>query len=391
MNQSKSRLFFFLICNSLLLITILTVLSTVTVNGSEIGDTSGEGKQNNYSLIELYKILEKSVVQIDVYDTRLGALGLGSGFIYDNQGHIVTNHHVADQARVGNLSYDVIFSDGHVYSAKLIGTDPFSDLAVIRIENASDVNITSLKMGNSSMVEPGEQIAILGSAKGLIGTFTTGIVSAVGRSGFTGMSNAGENILTGMSSLGISFDQTEFIQTDAAINHGNSGGPAVNMRGEVIGISDLGLGDFGAENLNFLIPADTVKRIIPSLIANGTYNHPWLGLEGVDMTSSIAKVLNLQEPKGFLVVNVDDSGPASNAGMLGGDRVTALAREGRSVSIGGDVIVGIDGKDIRSKHDMLLYLTNKKVGESVVLSVIRDGDPQQITVVLGQRPGYDFS
>ena len=109
------------------------------------------------------------------------------------------------------------------------------------------------------------------------------------------------------------------------------------------------------------------------------------------MTSSIAKVLNLQEPKGFLVVNVDDSGPASNAGMLGGDRVTALAREGRSVSIGGDVIVGIDGKDIRSKHDMLLYLTNKKVGESVVLSVIRDGDPQQITVVLGQRPGYDFS
>jgi S1-C subfamily serine protease len=363
----------------------------VTVNGSEIDVTSGEGKQNNYSLIELYKILEKSVIQIDVYDTRLGALGLGSGFIYDNQGHIVTNHHVADQARVGNLSYDVIFSDGHVYSAKLIGTDPFSDLAVIRIENASDLNITSLKMGNSSMVKPGEQIAILGSAKGLIGTFTTGIVSAVGRSGFTGMSNTGENILTGMSSLGISFDQPEFIQTDAAVNHGNSGGPAVNMRGEVIGISDLGLGDFGAENLNFLIPADTVKRIIPSLIANGTYNHPWLGLEGVDMTSSIAKVLNLQEPKGFLVVNVDDSGPASIAGMLGGDRVIALAREGRSVSIGGDVIVGIDGKDIRSKHDMLLYLTNKKVGESVVLSVIRDGDPQQITVVLGQRPGYDFS
>ena len=167
MNQSKSRLFFFLICNSLLLITILTVLSTVTVNGSEIGDTSGEGKQNNYSLIELYKILEKSVVQIDVYDTRLGALGLGSGFIYDNQGHIVTNHHVADQARVGNLSYDVIFSDGHVYSAKLIGTDPFSDLAVIRIENASDVNITSLKMGNSSMVEPGEQIADFGKCQGL--------------------------------------------------------------------------------------------------------------------------------------------------------------------------------------------------------------------------------
>lgn len=391
MNNSESRLFFFLVCNSLLLITILTVLSPATVNGSEISVTSGEGNQKNYSLTELYKIIEKSVVQIDVYDTRLGALGLGSGFIYDNQGHVVTNHHVADQARVSALSYDVIFSDGHVYSAKLIGTDPFSDLAVIRIENASDLNITSLKMGNSSMVKPGEQIAILGSAKGLIGTFTTGIVSAVGRSGFTGMSSTGEDILAGMSSLGVSFDQPEFIQTDAAVNHGNSGGPAVNMRGEVIGISDLGLGDFGAENLNFLIPSDTVKRIIPSLIANGTYNHPWLGLEGVDMTSSIAKILNLQEPKGFLVVNVDDGGPASQAGMLGGDREVSLPREGRSVSVGGDVIVGIDGKDIRSKHDMLLYLTNKKVGESVVLSVIRDGDPQQITVVLGQRPGYDFS
>jgi S1-C subfamily serine protease len=207
MNNSESRLFFFLVCNSLLLITILTVLSPATVNGSEISVISGEGNQKNYSLTELYKIIEKSVVQIDVYDSRLGALGLGSGFIYDNQGHVVTNHHVADQARVSALSYDVIFSDGHVYSAKLIGTDPFSDLAVIRIENASDLNITSLKMGNSSMVKPGEQIAILGSAKGLIGTFTTGIVSAVGRSGFTGMSSTGEDILAGMSSLGVSFDQ----------------------------------------------------------------------------------------------------------------------------------------------------------------------------------------
>jgi S1-C subfamily serine protease len=106
---------------------------------------------------------------------------------------------------------------------------------------------------------------------------------------------------------------------------GNSGGPAVNMRGEVIGISDLGLGDFGAENLNFLIPSDTVNRIIPSLISTGTYKHPWLGLEGIDMTSSIAKVLNLQEPKGFLVVNVDDSGPASKAGIFGGDKGSQFA------------------------------------------------------------------
>jgi len=352
--------------------------------------TSLISNKSNHSLTELYDILEKSVVQIDVYDSKLGPLSLGSGFVFDGNGHIVTNQHVAEPPSVGSLSYDVIFPNGRVYGAKLIGADPFSDLAVIRIENTSDLEVAPLRLGNSTLVKPGEQIAILGSARGLIGTFTTGIVSAVGRFGFTGMQSTGENILAGMSSLGVTFDQPEFIQTDAAVNHGNSGGPAVNMRGEVIGISDLGLGDFGAENLNFLIPSDTVKRIIPSLISSGTYKHPWLGLEGVDMTSSIAKVLNLQEPKGFLVVNVDEGGPASKAGILGGDRIVSLPREGRSVSIGGDIITGIDGNDIRSKHDLLLYLTSKKVGDSVELSIIRNDNVEKLAVILGERPGYDF-
>jgi S1-C subfamily serine protease len=391
MNQRKSCLFFFFISNSLLLFGILVLLSPVSVKAFQSNVTSELTNQSNYSLTELYKILEKSVVQIDVYDSKLGPLSLGSGFIFDSNGHIVTNQHVAEPDSVGTLSYDVIFPNGRVYSAKLIGADPFSDLAVIRIENTSDLEINPLRLGNSSLVKPGEQIAILGSARGLIGTFTTGIVSAVGRFGFTGMQSTSENVLTGMSSMGVTFDQPEFIQTDAAVNHGNSGGPAVNMRGNVIGISDLGLGDFGAENLNFLIPSDTVNRIIPSLISTGIYKHPWLGLEGVDMTSSIAKVLNLQEPKGFLVVNVDDSGPASKAGIFGGDRVVSLPREGRSISVGGDIIAGIDGTDVRSKHDLLLYLTSKKVGDSVELSIIRNGNPEKIKVILGERPGYDFS
>ena len=390
MNQSKTRLFFFSISLSLLLLGILILLSYMPVEAIQSNVTSLISNKSNYSLTELYDILEKSVVQIDVYDSKLGPLSLGSGFVYDSNGHIVTNQHVAEPASVGKLSYDVIFPNGRVYGAKLIGADPFSDLAVIRIENTSDLEVGPLRLGNSTLVKPGEQIAILGSARGLIGTFTTGIVSAVGRFGFTGIQSTGENILAGMSSLGVTFDQPEFIQTDAAVNHGNSGGPAVNMRGEVIGISDLGLGDFGAENLNFLIPSDTVKRIIPSLISSGTYKHPWLGLEGVDMTSSLAKVLNLQEPKGFLVVNVDEGGPASKAGILGGDRIVSLPREGRSISIGGDIITGIDGNDIRSKHDLLLYLTSKKVGDSVELSIIRNDNLEKLAVILGERPGYDF-
>ncbi len=187
MNQSKSCLFFFLISNSLLLFGILVLLSPLSVKAFQSNVTSELGNQSNYSLTELYKKLEKSVVQIDVYDSKLGPLSLGSGFIFDSNGHIVTNQHVAEPDSVGTLSYDVIFPNGRAYSAKLVGADPFSDLAVIRIENASDLEITPLRLGNSSLVKPGEQIAILGSARGLIGTFTTGIVSAVGRYGFTGM------------------------------------------------------------------------------------------------------------------------------------------------------------------------------------------------------------
>jgi S1-C subfamily serine protease len=356
-----------------------------SVESVESSDVATEGNQSSYSLSDLYKILEKSVVQIDTYDSNLGPLGLGSGFIYDTNGYIVTNQHVVEPPSVGTLSYDVIFTNGAVYGAKFIGADPFSDLAVLHIENASGVNFAPLKLGNSSAVKPGEDIAIFGSAEGLIGTLTKGVVSAVGRSGLSGIASTGVNPLTGMSSLGINFDQPEFIQTDAAINHGNSGGPAVNMNGEVIGVSDLTSAG-KAENINFLIPSDTVKRIVPSLISNGVYRHPWLGLEGIDMTSSIAKVLNLREPKGFLVVNVDENGPAFKAGVIGGNRPVNLPHEGRSVLLGGDVIVTADSKDIRSKHDLLLYLESKKVGQPVELSVVRDGSPQQITVILGERP-----
>lgn len=371
-----------------ILLTCVLVLQ-LTFSGKALVPAVALAADNKttYSLTQLYNILQRSVVQIDVYDSKLGPLGWGSGFIYDSNGHIVTNQHVAEMPGAGTLSYDAIFSDGGVYSATFIGSDPSSDLAVLHIENASKLNLIPLTLGNSTQVKPGEQIAVFGSAEGLIGTLTEGIVSAVGRSSFSGAASAEKNMLTGMPNLGVEFEQPEFIQTEASVNHGNSGGPAVNMRAEVIGVSDLGIP--GAENLNFLVPSDTVKRIVPQLISNGVYRHPWLGVEGVDMTSSIGKILNFKDPKGFLVVNVDENSPASKAGVLGGDRPTSVPREGRSVSIDGDVIISVDGKEIRNKHDLLLYLESKNVGQDVNLTVIRDGSPQQINVVLGQRPGLN--
>jgi S1-C subfamily serine protease len=369
----------------------LTITSLILGGAFQPAHISFAQNQTSYSLPELYNTLGKSVVQIDVYDSKLGPLGLGSGFVYDTNGNIITNKHVALMPTISTLSYDVTFSDGKVYSARFIGADAFSDLAVLRVDNSTGTNFVPLRLGNSSLVKPGEQIAVYGSAKGLIGTLTSGVVSAVGRSssGLQGISGTERSIFTGMPSLGISFDQPEFIQTDAAINGGNSGGPAVNMKGEVIGVSDLGLVGVGVESLAFLVPSNTVQRIIPTLISEGVYRHPWIGVEGVDMTSSIAKILKLQEPKGFLVVNVGEDSPASKAGVLGGDRPTSVPREGRSISLGGDIIVAVDDKDVRNLHDLLVYLESKKVGESVELSVIRDGSPQQISVVLGQRPGLD--
>ena len=180
-------------------------------------------------------------------------------------------------------------------------------------------------------------MAVFGAPQGLIGTLTHGLVSAVGRSGFTGILAAGGATLGSMPSVGLEFSQLEMIQTDAAINGGNSGGPAVNMQAEVIGVSDLGWIGFESkqsEQLNFLIPSNTVKRVVPSLITDGRYQHPWLGVSGTDLTSGIADALGLEDPQGFLVVQADSDSPAVRAGIISGSKLTDIPREGRSGTFG---------------------------------------------------------
>ena len=242
------------------------------------------------SLTDLFPKVESSVVQItdssetDVFESRLG-----SGFVYDDNGHIITNHHVVSGG--GGNRLDVTFPDGTVYRASLIGSDPSADIAVLYVEEVSKEKLLPLSLADSSKVRVGERVAAIGNPFGLSGSLSTGIVSGVGRQ------------IPAQEEEG--FTIPDIIQTDAPINPGNSGGPLLNMRGEVIGINSAIYSTTGQfAGVGFAIPSNTIAQIVPSLITTGSYQHPWLGVAGRDMTPGIADRLGLDEPRGFLVMDV---------------------------------------------------------------------------------------
>lgn len=352
--------------------------TTTTTPISAQTNSSSSSSSNILTLPELYSRVEKSVVFIENFDVA-GPLGSGSGFVYDNTGHIITNHHVVSGGGVGvgNLDYDVTFLDGTVYSAKLIGSDPLTDIAVLLVEEGVPKDkLVPLLIVNSTDVKAGEQVVVFGNPEGLKGTMTEGIVSAVGRAGYW------------TSSLGVTFDIPDLIQTDAAINPGNSGGPLLNLKGEVIGITSSTEPE--TQNIGFAISSNTINKVVPSLIATGAFIHPWLGVQGIDVTSEIAKLLNLEEPRGFLVVEIAEGSPAAKAGIRGGTELTNIAREGRSVALGGDVILEVDDKPVRQLQDILLYLQREKeVGDNLKLTVFRDGQIQEINATLSAIPGTE--
>lgn len=324
--------------------------------------------ETELSLPELFERVENSVVQVTVRSDSLviNRGGLGSGFVYDYDGHIVTNNHVVEGA--GKI--DVTFLDGTVYRATIKGTDPYADLAVIKVD-APKEKLIPLPLGDSSKLQVGEQVAAIGNPFGLSGSMTTGIVSQLGR-------------LLPLSES--QFSIPDVIQTDAAINPGNSGGPLLNMRGEVVGVNTAiqsSTGEFSG--IGFSIPSNTVKRIVPALIKDGSYKHPWLGISGRDVTPEIADALELKEAKGFLVVDVVADSPAAKHGVKGGDRLVNL--DGRQFRLGGDVIVSIDDRDVRKIDDVLVYLEREKsVGDEIKLTVVRDGETMEISLILGERP-----
>ncbi|RMF32388.1 MAG: PDZ domain-containing protein [Candidatus Nitrosothermus koennekii] len=331
---------------------------------SNIKHANGEILNKTLTLPELFEHAKDSVVKISI---RGIAQGIGSGFVYNEQGYIITNNHVIE----GADKITVTFPDGISYNAELIGRDPFTDLAVIKV-NADADKLKPLMLGDSSSLRVGEQVAAIGNPFGLSSSMTSGIISQLGR--LLDVPNAGGFVIP------------DVIQTDAAINPGNSGGPLLNMRGEVIGVNTAILSRTGEfAGIGFAIPSNTVKKVVPALIEEGRYKHPWLGVSGSDLTPELAELMGLKEARGFLVMSVVKDSPADKAGIRGGDREVRI--DGNLYAIGGDVIIGIDDREVRGISDILIYLQREKsVGDEVRLKIIRDNNIMEVTVILEERP-----
>ena len=337
-------------------------------DATSLGDENTLPIKRNLTLVELFKKTEQGVVKIetDVVNPTGDAKPLGSGFVYDILGHTITNAHVIENA----TKVTVTFLDGNQYSAEIIGADKFTDIAVIKV-NEKPRLLHPLDIGDSSVLLVGEQVAAIGNPFGLSGSMTSGIVSQLGRLLF---------------SQDNGFSIPDVIQTDAAINPGNSGGPLLNMKGEVIGINTAirsSTGEF--TGVGFAVPSNTIKKIVPSLIKEGKYHHPWMGITGIDIDPDLAKIRELVNAKGFLVVTVIDGQPADDAGLQGVSKTVEI--DGEEYPIDGDIIISVDGKEVRKINDILVHLQREKsVGDEMILGVMRDGDLLHLTLTLGERP-----
>jgi S1-C subfamily serine protease len=319
------------------------------------------------SLIEIFEKAEPGVVRVNIQknQTENNVGGVGSGFVFDKKGHIITNAHVIDDA----TKTIVTFLDGRSYNAEIIGIDESTDIGVIKV-NADLKLLHPLSLGDSSNLKVGESITAIGNPFGLSGSMTSGIISQMGR------------LLPSDSGFSI----PDVIQTDAAINPGNSGGPLLNMRGEVVGINTAiqsTTGEF--TGVGFAIPSQTVVKIVPTLISEGEYKHPWIGISGRDIDPDTANVLGLKDSLGFLIITVVEDSPAFDAGLIGSNKTIEV--EGIEYPVGGDIIVSVDGIDVRKIDDILIHLQRvKTVGDEMVLEILRDNRTTNITITLQERP-----
>ena len=319
------------------------------------------------SLEDLYDQVASGVVSIQVVVQQNGNVGTGagSGFVIDREGHIVTNNHVVD----GATRVSVIYYDGIEARATIIGKDADSDLAVLKVDELPS-NIRPLSLGDSDLVDVGEWVIAIGNPFGQQSSMTLGIVSAVGRI-----------IPTGVTPFSI----PQVIQTDAAINPGNSGGPLLNLSGEVIAVNAQIVANGTGTNsgVGFSIPSSIVRMVAPVLIEEGSYQWPWLGVEGSDVTLAVKEANGLDTQLGAYINGVVNGGPAGAAGIRGSSGVENI--DGLPTPVGGDVIVEADGVPITSFSELLVSIAFKNPGETVELTVIRDGVPQEIPVELAPR------
>jgi S1-C subfamily serine protease len=298
--------------------------------------------------------------------------GQGSGFLFDNQRHIVTNYHVAGDAS----TIRVVYSDGTSAAATVVGADPNSDLAVLEVDKVPS-GVDPLPLAGAENLAVGQSVVAIGNPFGLEGTMTTGIISGLGR---TVPSQA-------QAADGSRFSIPEVIQTDAAINPGNSGGPLLDLQGEVVGVNTAIESSTGqSSGVGFAVPAATVARVVPVLIKQGSYAHPWLGIGVRDLTPSIAQTMGLPEnTRGVLVQDVVADGPADKASLQASSEGKTV--NGIPVQVGGDVIVSIDGHAIKDVPDLLVYLENHtSVGDQIQLKLLRAGKSINQSVTLQPRP-----
>src|SRR5215217_615092 len=372
--------------HSLLSSNVATAQSQTTLAPQSISSPSLPSSVS--SLPDVFQKVENSVVQITSTKSNPNQViilngvpstgrstALGSGFVYDNQGHIVTNYHVVS----GVTKADVTFTDGNTYSANVVGKDPYSDLGILQItDDFSEEKVVPLPLANSSAVRPGEQVIAIGNPFGLSGTITTGIVSQKGRL---------------LPNPDTGFSVPNMIQTDAAINPGNSGGPLLDTKGEVIGMNTAIFSSTGSySGVGFAIPSNTIAKEVPLLIKNGSYAHPWLGISGGKTTPDLTRAMGLPTNyKGVIVGSVQPGGPADMAGLKGltqDDNNNNNNNNGRgSAQQTGDIITAVDGHPVRQIDDIINYIESQKnVGDNIKLTVNRDGQIMDLTATLQTRP-----
>ena len=337
-------------------------------DATKLGDESILSIEKNLSLVELFEKSEEGVVRIDVVKINSFREGnsVGSGFVFDLFGNIITNAHVIDNA--DNIT--VTFLDGSQYNASIVGMDKFTDIAVINVEEKPDY-LHPLEIGDSSTLKVGEPVAAIGNPFGLSGSMTSGIVSQIGRL---------------LPSHDTGFSIPNVIQTDAAINPGNSGGPLLNMNGKVMGINTaIQSGTGQSAGIGFAVPSNTISKVVPVLITEGKYSHPWIGISGQDINPDLAKIRNLNHSKGFLIVTVIPDSPAEMAGLKGVSEIEKI--DNKEYPKDGDIIISVDGKEVRKISDILIHLQEEKsVGDEMILGIIRNGEQMDIILTLVVRP-----
>ncbi|MEL7646183.1 MAG: trypsin-like peptidase domain-containing protein [Anaerolineaceae bacterium] len=348
-------------------ITPLPSGGSTTIISPEFADLEG-------TLEGLYQAVNPGVVSIRVSSVTDEALG--SGFVIDKQGHIVTNYHVVENAE----KVEVDFPSGLKVYGNVIGTDLDSDLAVIKVDVAEE-ELTPLPLGDSDTALVGQVVVAIGNPYGLSGTMTLGIVSARGR------------VLDSLrqTASGVYFSAGDLIQTDTSINPGNSGGPLLNLKGEVIGVNraiqtsgQTLSGEAANTGIGFAVSSNIVRRVVPSLIANGSYQYPYLGLSSLNsLNLTTVEALNLPQSTGAYVTDVVAGGPADRAGLRGGSTQTQIS----GLYGGGDLIVAVDGREIKDFSELLSYMVvNKAPGDVITFTVIRTGNRMELPVTLGERP-----